>query len=238
MLRKLSVLLVSCLLISGCIIKGTIEDEGGKGIDDVEVILHGDNGDLTTYTDVDGNYVFNNLLPGKYTVTPILDPYTFTPKTVQIFNERTIVNFVGIGRFTDMGDGTVRDNLSGLIWLKNANTFPLDYWEGAVETAATLDAGDFEWLTDGSSEGAWRLPTKGEWEAFVDTTYIGPALSNAAGDGQWSEGDVFKGVQSSAYWSCTIWVYKAMWAMDLEDGESGGRMIASFAGVWPVRSDK
>ena len=33
-------------------------------------------------------------------------------------------------RFTDNGDGTVRDNLIGLIWLKNANCFGVRNWLG------------------------------------------------------------------------------------------------------------
>jgi hypothetical protein len=31
-------------------------------------------------------------------------------------------------RFTDNGDGTITDNLTGLIWLKNANCFGLRNW--------------------------------------------------------------------------------------------------------------
>ncbi len=63
-------------------------------------------------------------------------------------------------RFKDNCNGTVTDNLSGLIWLQNANAFGVRNWGGAKAAAATLDEGDFEWLTDGSSEGDWRLFTK------------------------------------------------------------------------------
>ncbi len=56
-------------------------------------------------------------------------------------------------------------------------------------------------LRDGSKAGEWRLPTIDEWKEMVDTRYERPALSNAAGTGKWTEGNVFLGVKSSWYWS-------------------------------------
>ena len=35
-------------------------------------------------------------------------------------------------RFTDNGDGTVTDNLTGLIWLKNADCFGSRTWHGLI----------------------------------------------------------------------------------------------------------
>ncbi len=144
---------------------------------------------------------------------------------------------IGGTRFSDMGDGTVRDEDSGLIWLKNANAFGDENWNNAMTSAATLDEGDFTWLTDGSSEGDWRLPTKAEWEAFVDL-YENPALSNAAGDSQWSEGDSFSSVQSGDfYWSSTGAGATQAWYMDLYVGETDYRDTQFFNVVWPVRLD-
>lgn len=69
-------------------------------------------------------------------------------------------------RFTDNGDGTVTDNLTGLIWLKNANCAGASKnWDMAIDYAAALHdgctncfgtAGDCG-LSDGSAEGDWRL---------------------------------------------------------------------------------
>ena len=59
-------------------------------------------------------------------------------------------------RFTDNGDGTVADNLTGLIWMKNANCFGTRSWEGALFDANTLADGSCG-LTDGSVAGDWRL---------------------------------------------------------------------------------
>lgn len=107
-------------------------------------------------------------------------------------------------RFTDMGDGTVRDNRSGLFWLKDANAFGSCSLSAANQYVKNLEHGQCG-LTDGSTKGQWRLPTIREWEEFVDTNYRNPALSSAAGDGQWIEGDPFLQVvcnnPHAEYWS-------------------------------------
>ncbi|MEN8217889.1 MAG: DUF1566 domain-containing protein [Pseudomonadota bacterium] len=105
-------------------------------------------------------------------------------------------------RYTDNGDGTVTDNRSGLIWMKNANCFGEQNWKTAMRSAANLAHGQCG-LRDGSRRGMWRLPTKKELVAMIDHKYRRPALSNAAGSGHWKEGDAFSGVQTVNYWSST-----------------------------------
>jgi hypothetical protein len=80
----------------------------------------------------------------------------------------------------------------------------------------------------------WRLPTKEEWEAMIDNRYRKPALSNAAGTGQWKEGDAFSGVQWF-YWSSTTKNLSSAWGVDLNDGDvnNGGKAGANY--VWAVR---
>ena len=41
-------------------------------------------------------------------------------------------------RFTDNNNGTVTDNLTGLIWMKNANAFGLKTWAEALTIANSL----------------------------------------------------------------------------------------------------
>jgi len=106
-------------------------------------------------------------------------------------------------RFTDNGNGTVTDNLTGLIWLKDANcvTFGTpENWYDALSDCNSLADGQCG-LTDDSSAGDWRLPNLLELESLRDMKYYNPALSNTAGTGQWSQGDAFNNVQSSYYWS-------------------------------------
>lgn len=101
-------------------------------------------------------------------------------------------------RFEDLGNGTIRDLKTGLIWLKNATCLgDYEYGPGAtwtwteIENAVeSLADGQCE-LTDGSTQGDWRIPTIAEWEAFFDNRFTDPALSNTSGTDQWSEGDPF-----------------------------------------------
>lgn len=140
-------------------------------------------------------------------------------------------------RFTDMGDGTVRDNNTGLIWLKDANAFGTMTWANALNAAADLSSGE-KGLSDGSVVGDWRLPTKEEWEAFVSRYYNQPALVNTEGDAQWSEGDAFTEVQFNFYWSSTEYDSFSAWGADIHYGyiyryrhEGSDRYF-----VWPIRS--
>jgi len=87
-------------------------------------------------------------------------------------------------RFTDMGNGAVKDNLTRLIWLKNANAFGLRRWDQALSDANTLASGSSD-LTDGSKAGDWRLPNVKELQSLIDFAYINPALSSASGTSQW-----------------------------------------------------
>ncbi|OAD22327.1 Serine/threonine protein kinase-related domain protein [Candidatus Thiomargarita nelsonii] len=137
-------------------------------------------------------------------------------------------------RYTDNGDGTVTDNRTGLVWLKNANCFGRQDWETAKQSVAKLADGQCG-LSDGSKAGDWRLPTKDELKAMVDDKYTSPALSNAAGTGQWKEGDAFQGVMSSYYWSSTSKDTSGAWGVLLNDGsvDDDDRTYTSY--VWAVR---
>ena len=103
-------------------------------------------------------------------------------------------------RFTDLGNGTIRDNMTGLIWLKNANCFRWKSWDKAMDIAADLVSGQCG-LEDGSIAGDWRLPSVWEWEDFFVKKYRNPAISNTEGTGKWKPGDPFDNVQNLYYWS-------------------------------------
>ncbi len=145
-------------------------------------------------------------------------------------------------RYRDNGDGTVRDNRTGLILLKNANCFGDQTWKKAMQSAANLASGECG-LRDGSMQGMWRLPSKEEWEAMIDEKYVDrknhsqPTISNAAGTGPWKEGDVFSDVQSNCYWSSTTDAYNAdfAWSVGLGSGDvsGGAKMFTCY--LWPVR---
>ena len=140
-------------------------------------------------------------------------------------------------RFTDMENGTVRDECSGLIWLKDANVSQgQTIWMVAMGLASLIQHGAPSSLSDGSAVGDWRLPTKSEWEAFVSKEYVNPALCNATGEGQWAPGDAFNGVQSDNYWSSSQAVTYNAWIMNMGWGEMYFvPIIPSTHYVWPVR---
>jgi hypothetical protein len=142
-------------------------------------------------------------------------------------------------------NGTVRDNLTGLIWLRNANCEALGpnsgdgsaMWQDAVDAAKGLQSGSCG-LTDGSVAGDWRLPNRNELLSLIDSGFFGPALSNAAGTAQWKEGDAFSGVSPSFYWSSTTMAAFPNffeWVVALRTGGPFGSGEVNTNLVWPVR---
>jgi hypothetical protein len=139
-------------------------------------------------------------------------------------------------RFTDNSNGTVTDNLTNLIWLKNANCFGLRTWTDALSDANSLANGSCS-LTDSSSAGDWRLPNVNELQSLIAWQYSSPALSNAVGTAQWTEGNAFSGVQTYYYWSSTAHANNASyaWYVGLSSGYVGNYGKTNSNYVWPVR---
>lgn len=149
-------------------------------------------------------------------------------------------------RFTDNGDNMVTDNLTGLIWLKNANCAAFSAsdttgqndreWSAALAAANSLADG-FCGLTDGSVAGDWRLPNVRELQSLAHYGFYNPAVPDTAGTGQWSEGDSFSGVQSYYYWSSTTYAYDASnaWYVILATGRVSAYYKTDTYYVWPVR---
>ena len=160
--------------------------------------------------------------------------------------------FDNSNRYVDCGNGTVTDTVTGLIWLKNAACLPRQNdWAAANQEAAGLK-NTVCGLTDGSSPGDWRLPTKDEWSSTINfaKNFLGcsdfgplspPSLTNDPGIGCLSAGPTsFLGVASgNFYWSSTGNDSNAglAWVVDLGFGgvSNFGKVNANDAGVWPVR---
>jgi hypothetical protein len=130
-------------------------------------------------------------------------------------------------RFTDNSNGTVTDNLTGLIWLKNANCFGLQTWANALSAANTLNSGECG-LSDGSAEGAWRLPNVREQQSLIDYGRFNPALPS---------GHPFTGVQTATYWTSTARadLTSHAWGVTLNFGVAYNTDKTSAFNVWPVR---
>ncbi len=130
-------------------------------------------------------------------------------------------------RFTDNGNGTVTDNLTRLIWMKNANAFGTKTWADALTAANGLKSGDFD-LNDGSQAGDWRLPNLRELQSLADYSISSPALP---------PGHPFTGVQLAFYWSSTSDGSYPAYAclVDINDGHVYGHIKSDTYYVWCVR---
>jgi hypothetical protein len=139
-------------------------------------------------------------------------------------------------RFTDNGNGTVTDNLTGLIWLKDPFCFGIRTWSQAITDANVLASGSCG-LTDGSNDHDWRLPNRRELFSLIDDNYSGPAISNTDGTGQSTNGDPFTDLALGSYWSSTHLAGLPGWAWFVEthDGFVYFADKSEVHLVWPVR---
>ncbi len=135
-------------------------------------------------------------------------------------------------RFTDNGDGTVTDNLTGLMWAKDAQEIPgAMNWADAITASESLSLG-----TAGCSTSYidWRLPNVKELESLLDLSNGGPALAS---------GHPFTNVMNTDYWSSTTAKYRPSnaWLVNMGGsyvwGDYGTNGKTHTRYVWPVRDD-
>ena len=84
-------------------------------------------------------------------------------------------------RFTDNGDLTITDNLTGLMWSKNANATGVMSWYDAIDYTNSLYLGgelcDVECgAINPLCLGDWRLPNMRELTSLIDYSVNSPAL--------------------------------------------------------------
>jgi hypothetical protein len=141
-------------------------------------------------------------------------------------------------RFTNNGNGTITDNLTGLIWLMNANCE--DATGGITKTGGYLPWADsLTWsnnlasgkcgLTDGSQVGQWRLPSIKELKSLIDRSKNYPAAL--------PDGHPFTNIQTNQYWSSSTYVKmtERAWAVHMVDGIVTYKHKDGSNYVWPVR---
>lgn len=146
-----------------------------------------------------------------------------------------------VPRFTNNLDGTVTDNLTKLVWLRDANCYGTKTWSGALWEVRDLSAG-YCGLTDGSTAGDWRVPNRNEMESILHLGYATPALSDGRGTAKWTEGNVFANVETASnYWTSTTMVGgsgEQAWLVNVRYGSVTFLHKGSAAYVWPVRDGK
>ncbi|MBZ4193925.1 MAG: DUF1566 domain-containing protein [Candidatus Contendobacter sp.] len=149
-------------------------------------------------------------------------------------------------RFAAKTNGTVTDNLTGLVWLKNANCEDTVggiikiggrlSWNKAMTWAVNLASGKCG-LSDGSAAGQWRLPNIKELSSLVDARFSNPSVPNTVGTGQWAEGQPFTAVKAEHYWSSTTYAADSSgaWLVYLISGDVYWDDKSYGFFVWPVR---
>jgi len=137
-------------------------------------------------------------------------------------------------RFSDNGNGTVSDTLTGLVWLKNANCVGINPkpWAFALGSANNLSSGTCG-LTDGSVAGEWRLPNRKELLSLINRQQVDNSV--------WLNASGFSGVQPGIYWTSSTSAQSGYyaWCVDMKESKTSlfHKVYSSFY-VWPVRDGR
>lgn len=127
-------------------------------------------------------------------------------------------------RFSDHGNGTVTDNLTGLMWVKSphglAGNSGSQTWNNAIDFCNGLTH---------AGHSDWRLPNVRELQSLIDYGRSWHALPSE---------HPFTGVLSSSYWSSTTnAIYTDLaWYVSLGLGHVLSNLKSDTNFVWPVRA--
>ena len=131
-----------------------------------------------------------------------------------------------VPRFKDNSDGTVTDQLTGLVWLKKTDCAPKTFWSDALTFCNALASGSCG-LTDGSVAGDWRLPNRKELLSLIDYSKSKLPTENPFDPGL-----------STSFWSSTTNKYNYFgykWVVSTDNGNVYSTSHSNFLAVWPVR---
>jgi hypothetical protein len=148
-----------------------------------------------------------------------------------------------VPRFTHIGDGTIKDNLTGLVWTQDGNlmvtrdpSFDMDdaagdgmvTWQHALDYVAKLNKEAYLGYTD------WRLPNVVELRSIIHAGVTDTA--------EWLEEEGLANVESGFYWTSTTYASDPDWSWKLFLGDgttfpSEKSGVPSKMGyVWAVRN--
>jgi len=111
-------------------------------------------------------------------------------------------------RYTDNGDGTVTDSVTGLMWMQHGNCIASQHpgfdndntagdgavtWQHALQFAEAVNAGTYD-CGLGTTYNDWRLPNRNELASLVESACIYPAIN---------ENYLFSTYTNPGYWSST-----------------------------------
>jgi len=126
-------------------------------------------------------------------------------------------------RFTENGDRTITDRLTGLVWTDDANPAgaPLS-WQAALDYIKSLNSRNH------LGHGDWRLPNVNELASLVN------GQANLV---EWLQAGGFHHLLVDYYWSSTTYASYAAnaWSVGIYGGIVAGHDKADGFYVWPVR---
>jgi len=250
-MRKQLILLVFLMLLpskalsQGCVeCEADIDGDGSVALSDL-TIMRAEYGTLTCCD----KYPAPVVKTGQTTCSNIDGDVISCAGTDQDGDLQTGVDWPD-PRFTDNGDGTVTDNLTGLTWLKDANcAYTIGYdpdgggdgtmsWQHAFDFIAGINDGTYS--ACGAGYNDWRLPNAKEIQSLIHFEFSYPPIPNTEGTGKWTEGNPFTGGIDSIwiYWTSTTYADTKVfvWVMDITEGSLIFNPKNDGGGcIWPVR---
>jgi hypothetical protein len=127
-------------------------------------------------------------------------------------------------RFIDHGDGTVTDNLTGLMWTKDAQQIVWKYhWDMAVDLCESLIYPAIDGYDD------WRLPSLEELQSLIDANYNNPPLPLD---------HPFQNIAPFVYWTSTPYptIHEHVHYIFMTTGNTFYHCKAAYGYIWPVRN--
>jgi len=136
-------------------------------------------------------------------------------------------------RFTDQGDGTLIDNITGLMWLKDADCFAPEKWDQAAVVVNWLNTVP-ERLTRKCTEYSaryddWQLPDLDILSELAEATKQEPAM--------WLNNQGVDQLAARDYWTKTenpVNLYYS-WAVNLRQGTARNYPKSFVLHFWPYR---
>jgi hypothetical protein len=134
-------------------------------------------------------------------------------------------------RFTDNGDGTITDNLTGLMWVQDCTSLGATSWNRTFIVASRFNSDPAHFDCEGytAAHADWRVPNRKELYSLVNLSQSGPALDS---DHPFIDVNV-----NASYWSSTTYADDIgyAWHVDLRSGEIGSDFKVNSHRVTLVR---
>ena len=127
------------------------------------------------------SYYWSSVLSARYSVAAwyvqFYDGYIGNETRTQDYYVRCVRGETRTPSFTDHGDGTVTDNVTGLMWQQENDDVGMDWWAALAYCESFDLAGHMD----------WRLPDIKELRSIVDNNRYDPAIDTTYFPGTYAE---------------------------------------------------